>query len=129
MTAVPLAVAARELRVSPATVRRWLRNGAPAVQPGAVGRSHGARVIVADLERWRRGDMPDVMQRVASALVDVLKRDAGEGLPAHRHLNIRRREAAALLALAYERIHRAVTGSDAQHLPAEIEHAVRDLSR
>jgi hypothetical protein len=83
-------------------------------------------VDVAALERWRRGDhvVAEIMERIGGAFVDVLKRDAGEGVPAHRTLGIRRSYAAALLAIAYERVHRAVMGHDAARLPTEIEHAV-----
>lgn len=127
--AVPVVAAARELSCSPATLRRWLRAGAPCVQPGGHGPGRSARVVVADVERWRRGEPgADLMQRIGVALVDVLRRDGGEGVPAHRSLNIPRRPAAALLAIAYERIYRAMTGNDAKALPAEIEHAVRDLT-
>lgn len=64
------------------------------------------------------------MQKVAAALVDTLRRDAGGGVPAHVTLNIRAPVAAALLAAAYARVHRAVTGRDAAEWPAEIERLV-----
>jgi len=129
-TAVPLAAAARELRVSPATLRRWLRAGAPAMQPGSVGRGHGAMVCLADVQRWRRAQVAPaadptddvLLDRVARALHDVFARDAGRGFPAHRELELRDRQAAALLVVAYHRLHRELTGRDADMLPFEIEH-------
>ena len=128
MTAVTVRAAALELAVSTETVRRWLREGAPCVKPGGHGPGRAARVEVAALDRWRRGDHgAQIMERIGVALVDVLRRDAGEGVPAHRTLGIRRAHAAALLAVAFERIYRAVTGDDAPALPAEIAHAVNDL--
>jgi hypothetical protein len=124
VTAVSIAEASRELDVEPATVRRWLREGAPCARPGGRGPGRGALVVVEDLQRWRERSPEVVMQKVAAAIVDTLRRDAGEGEPAHRTLGIRAPAAAALLAMAFERIHRAVTGRDAAELPAEIERAV-----
>jgi hypothetical protein len=53
VSAVPLRVAAAELRKSTGTLRRWLARGAPCARPGEVGRGHGAVVVVEDLRRWR----------------------------------------------------------------------------
>lgn len=50
---VPLAEAARSLGKSEATVRRWVREGAPCARPGRAGRNGGALVVVEDLQRWR----------------------------------------------------------------------------
>jgi len=129
MTPVPLAAAARALHVSPQTLRRWLREGAPAAVPGAVGRGHGARVVAADLERWRRArfapaepTMDATLDHIATALHDVFARDAGRGFPAHRELELRDRQGAAFLVVVYHRLHRELTGCDADKLPPQIEH-------
>jgi hypothetical protein len=125
--AVTLAEAARELSVTPACVRGWIRAGAPCDSPGEVGRGKGAMVSIADLAAWRArrvgvGDERErMLEHIAAGLLDAFKRDAGEGLPLHRHLGIEERKVAALLVRAFEHIHRRIVGSDAEKLPAEIE--------
>ena len=125
-----IAIAARELGLSPAQIRRDIAAGAPVLRRGSVGRGRGSLLDLEVYRRWRarESDPVHMMQRVAEALSDVMKRDAGEGVPAHVSLGIRRGHAAVLLAIAYERIHRAVTGREAECLPAEIAHAVSNLS-
>lgn len=43
------------MNVHPATVRRWLRAGAPQVRRGRRGRGGGALVSVPALQAWRAG--------------------------------------------------------------------------
>lgn len=126
--AVSLTAAAASLDVSAATVRRWIRQGAPCARQGDYGRGHSARVVVAEIAAWRArravsvsapGE-PERIDQIAQALLDTLMCDAGQGEPAHVALGISRRQAAALLALAFERIGRAVTGHDIESLPAQI---------
>ncbi len=131
-SAVSLSRAARELRVSAGTVRRWLRAGAPGASPGEVGRGHGAQIVVADLVAWRgsHGQITHavaagadcVLDRVACALWNAYMRDGGHGEAAHKALGISDRRAAALLVVAYQRIAREVTGAEPERLPAQIEH-------
>ncbi len=130
--AVTLAEAARELDVTPAAVRNWIRQGAPCASMGSRGRGNGARVYVGELVRWRaqRAGLPPVpgdpaiaLPIIASARADVFRRDAGgpTALPAHRELGIDDRRAAAFLALIYDRLHLALRGESATTLPPEIE--------
>ena len=92
-----------------------------------MGRNHGARVCPADLAEWRRarvGAEPAIdatLDRIARALHDVFARDAGRGFPAHRELELRDRQGAAMLVVVYHRLHRELTGCDADKLPAQIE--------
>lgn len=53
MTALPLPQAAAELRVSPRTLRRWLRQGAPTVARGRRGRGGRALVDPRAIAAWR----------------------------------------------------------------------------
>jgi len=128
---VSIAEAARQLGVVDATVRRWVREGAPCVELGSVGRHNGSRVNVAALVAWRGSggkfcstdrNQDELLMTIAGALRDTLLRDAGEGESAAVLLGIDRGRAAALLIVAYERIHRSMTGLDAATYPPEIEH-------
>jgi phage terminase Nu1 subunit (DNA packaging protein) len=108
-----------------ATVRRWVAKGCPTASgPGSVGRGRGALLELDQVRHWLGEDQQiehaQVLQRVARAKLDTLKRDAGQGEPAHRTLGITEEQAAALLYLDFERIARAVTGTDAKQLPDEI---------
>jgi len=128
---VTITAAAHTLGIAGATLRRWIReDGCPCVSPGSAGRGHGAMVDPDAVKRWRAGGAgeavaqgreTDVLERVAGALWDTLSRDGGEGVPVHRTLGIGRAQAAALLAIAYDRIARGVTGHDAERLPPQIE--------
>jgi hypothetical protein len=125
---VTVSLAAAEFGVTAACVRGWLRAGAPCVEPGSAGRGHGAIVRVAALAAWRARRLGLVesteaclMERIAGAFLDVLRRDGGQDMPLHRSLGIPAPKAAALLLAAYQRAHRAVTGCDAERLPPEIE--------
>ena len=125
--------AARRLGKSPCTVRRWIAKGAPTVSLGKEGRGNGSLVDLDQVRRWRAGiagldiqppGETDSLQRLATALWDVFKRDAGVGdggYPAHRLLGIRDYQAAALLVEVYERHAQDLTGSIPDPLPTEIQ--------
>lgn len=130
--AIPVTVvqAARELRVTPAAVRRMLRLGAPNVSPGAPGRGKGALVLVSDLKAWRarrRGMDGDVagadrfIDQLAACLLEVLRCDAGGGLPLYRVIGITEGQTAAVLATVFERVYRRIHGRYAERVPPEIE--------
>lgn len=128
--ALSVAAAARALGLSTSQVRRDVSNGAPVVRRGTVGRGRGTLLELAAYRRWRdrEFDAGRVMEAVAAALGDVLKRNTGLDEPAHVTLGIKRRQAAALLCVAWERIHRGVTGHEAKSLPPEIAHAVSEMT-
>ncbi len=128
---VALAAAARACGLSLSQARRDVVGGAPVVRRGSVGRGHGTLVDLDAYRRWRNREFDSgrVMEAVAAALADTLKRDGGLGEPAHVSLGIRGRAAAAYLCCAWERLHRAVTGHDAASLPPDIAHAVREMPR
>src|SRR5688572_9582041 len=48
-----LSEAAARLGKSPATLRRWIAEGAPCVAPGAAGRGRGAVIDIEAIRRWR----------------------------------------------------------------------------
>ena len=108
-----IAEAAARFDVHEETVRRWIRAGCPCVSPGEVGRGHGARLDLNDVARWRaaRAGMKqtgDVMTKVETALLDVLRRDGGNGYPLPFELGLSQEQAARLLADAHARIARAL---------------------
>lgn len=120
---VPVAEAARILKRHPATVRRMIARGAPCIRPGEVGRNKGALIDMAAFQRWRARDLgalalddKDLLQRVALALWDTLRRDE-----AHHRVGISERQAAGVLALVYERIHKNLTHRPLDVLPEEIK--------
>jgi hypothetical protein len=119
MTArVSIGEAARYFRVSSGTVRRWIRGGCPCVEPGSVGRGHGASLNIDDVARWRATQLgvvaasDDVMQRIDRAIADVICRDGGSGVPIHTELGIDTERAATFVTHIYNRISRAINGSD-----------------
>jgi transposase-like protein len=105
-TPVTIRTAARVLGVSASQIRRWVQQGAP-----AACERRPRTVNVEDLRAWRQG--PDSLTALAAALLDTLRRDCGEGMTAPRLLGIDDARAAALLLVAFDRAHHALTGRDA----------------
>jgi hypothetical protein len=106
---VTIGVAARRLGKSPATLRRWLQDGAPAARPGRPGRNCGALVHVDDLARWKSGvaavSSAATLDLVARALRAVLQRNAiGFESPAPFLTGVRDDQAAALLVEVWKRV-------------------------
>lgn len=105
--------AAAHFRVSQETVRRWIRKGCPCESPGEVGRGRGALLDLDAVSSWRASKLGissiagDPMQKVAMALLDVLRRDGGRGVPIHRQLGISDQAAVEILTHAQVRIERA----------------------
>ncbi|MCC6543093.1 MAG: hypothetical protein IT392_01150 [Nitrospirae bacterium] len=98
--AVKITQAAKELRKTPSTIRRWIRQGCPTVQLGETGRE-GSLVILEDIKLWRAGIQRNddiVMDKVAIALLDALKRDG-----VHERAGTSERQAAMILLLAFNR--------------------------
>jgi hypothetical protein len=117
--------AAEALGVAPATVRRWVRAGAPCVELGAAGRGKGSLVDLAELRRWRAGaavvpDGDDLVQRLPELLFDFWRRDSGLDGPAHRDLGISDRAGAGYLVVLFEYVCKRLD-LEADDLPSEIE--------
>jgi hypothetical protein len=124
---VTLVEAGRELKRHPATLRRWIRQGAPTLELGSAGRGRGSTVDPAALERWRllsltqeagQRDDQAVLELIATGLWDTFRRDE-----AHLRVDLDARRAAGLLAMAYERCWMNLTrrSRDELVLPPEIE--------
>jgi hypothetical protein len=120
-TPVPIRQASLMLGVSEPTLRRWIRNGAPCLQLGSAGRGKGSIVDIDAIRLWQarrhgvHGVANELLPQIAEALSDVLKRDGGDGRPAHLRLGIAPRAAAELLTAAYGRISRAVGSPETDH--------------
>lgn len=105
MTAVTAFVAARELNTTATTIRRWIREGCPAV------RSHRPAMVDIDAVRaWR--DRADPLALLRRVLLETYQREAANGMPAHRCLSIPDRQAAVLLLMTYDRLHVALAGTE-----------------
>jgi hypothetical protein len=108
---VKLKDAAQGLGVSVATLRRWVRQGAPCIQPGEVGRGHGAQVDLDEIRRWRTAELGlstpavDLMPKIGQAMQDLLRRDpGGDGRPAHEQLGVKRQTMEQILELFLQRL-------------------------
>ena len=132
MNALPLTDAARELRVSPRTLSRWLAAGAPTVARGRRGRGGRALVDPAAVRAWRlscaateHADLEalaaEVPEIVANAVAEAFRQCEG----------VHKRQAAGVLAGAWylvtvallDRLRRDVPHlSDPAVLPAQIGH-------
>jgi hypothetical protein len=97
--ALTLSQAARELGLSPATMRRMVQRGAPVVSTGGPGRGKGARVDLEAIRRWR--GMPasheDLAVAIAPLALDFHRRGQEPGFAGQRVLGIPNAHAAALL--------------------------------
>jgi hypothetical protein len=100
MPAVPIRQAAQALGKSPATIRRWISDGAPCARPGTAGRGRGALVEVAALERWREaGPAPDYREflvKLEPLLSDYHR--SGD----HKYIGLRDDAARAYLQALYQ---------------------------
>lgn len=123
---VTVAEAARALRKSPATVRRYVQAGAPCVSPGEVGRGKGALIDIDALQQWLANRAaPGLassaqsiqLEQIAESLWRVLRNDR-----AAEKLALSERQAAGLLLLAYERLAKDLTREpvDIEELPARM---------
>lgn len=126
---VPVRVAAAELKIGEATLRRWIAQGAPVSRRGTRGRGRAALVNVAAIRAWRSPTRTGIdacvlaavlPERIATALHDAHQHVAGPG----------KRQAAGVLALAWHVASCAVTDElrryapellDVGDLPASIE--------
>jgi hypothetical protein len=119
MAAVRLREAAIALQVKPDTLRSWIRDGAPCERQGGKGPGNCALVDPDRVRAWRdRGAADGPLVRldeggIARGLMAALRSCSG--------LGITQRQAAMVLAIAFEEIVRAITNHPAQEPPpAEI---------
>ena len=111
-TGVPLSIAARQLRRHPATLRAWIRDGAPCVKLGRGAKGQGSFVDPEQLAAWYAARRLPAMKaqaqrldldRLALWLLDSLKRDStGLGFPAHEAISLKPDKAAAYLFLVFK---------------------------
>jgi hypothetical protein len=116
--------AAREIGCSVSTVRRWLREGAPAVRHGGVGRGKSAVVDPDVLRRWRAGETASpesALAAVARGIENAYRRaPEGHRQPAWAELGLGHRQSAVLLIEVYREIVRTIEGRYPEALPEEM---------
>lgn len=119
---ITISSAARMLKRSESTIRRWVQRGCPCVRPGETGRGKGAILNLSDVMRWRGGGVAEIspderLQSVATVLMDCLKRDG-----IHERIGITGRELAGLLVLVFERYYKNLLHEpvNPEKLPPEI---------
>ena len=117
-------LAARELGISKAQLWRWIAQGAPVVRE-----RRPMLVDVAELQRWRQGANGDVLGKLETALLDVMRRDAGiDGRTAAAMIGIDDARAAALLLAAYDRACVAITGREPREPFSPAINALRTIA-
>ncbi|WP_407352030.1 helix-turn-helix domain-containing protein [Luteimonas sp. R10] len=100
MPPLPVADAARILQVRPGTLRRWLREGCPAVRHGRRGRGQAALVDPEQVRLWRdAGDQQRAMLELAGIIPDLLADAAAESL--QHAIGVDKRRLAGVLAAAW----------------------------
>jgi len=119
---------AKHFRVDRSTVNKWISKGCPCVEWGSAGRSHGHRLDLDAVQRWRVAQLvptlaqqseADVLAIVETALLDSLKRD---------DLATRTKTTEAQVALAvliiFERVYRNVkqTPLEPHQVPEQLRH-------
>ena len=113
MTPVTVKQAAKVMRKSPMTLRRWIKAGAPCVRLGEVGRNHGTLIIIDEMQRWRAAQVaPGLilaeqriqLEHLAESLWRCLRSDA-----IAEKLGISEAQAAGALLLTYERLAKDLT--------------------
>jgi hypothetical protein len=102
LAALTVEAAAKELRRSTVTIRRWLAEGAPCVRPGRSGRNGSALVDVAALRAWRArneaGTSHEVLEQIAERFREF-HRASG-----HRAIGLSDNEARLYLAALFEHV-------------------------
>ncbi len=96
---LPLTEAARELNVSPATLRRWLTQGAPVASRGRRGR--GCRTLICPnaIRQWRAASDHDArLTKFAGAMPELVGKAMADAF--RLHPDKRQRAALAWLACA-----------------------------
>jgi hypothetical protein len=132
---VTTATAARAFGKSPATIRRWILQGAPCARRGESGRGRGALLDLEQVRAWRAAragiadvkhgaDLNDTLNRIAKGLWRAFKRGTrGESEPTWSRLGDKSSRAAIMYADAFLSIVFELTGTEPspETLPAEIQ--------
>ena len=116
--------AAKVLNFHISTLRKWVGQGAPTDELGAVGRGHATQVDPDALMRWRMAKVAPTLARrsqdelltiMETALLDCVKRDSVAA-----KAGLTDGQAAMVVLLVFERLFRNVkeTPLTADHLPA-----------
>jgi hypothetical protein len=116
-----LPAAARELGYSAHTLRGWVRDGAPVVQPGRCGPGGAALVDVDALRSWRAlgADDAPLVRLDEASLARGLLATFREGT--HGDLGVSQRQLASVLCMTFAAVVREVTSwPPAEPLPPEI---------
>jgi len=126
--AVSVAQAARVLRKSTMTLRRWIKDGAPCVVLGEVGRNHGGLVDVDAIQQWRASQAaPGLTVQAHTIQLDALAESLWRALRndgVAEKVGISERQAAGLLLLTYERL-----AKDLTHRPVDLEDLPEQMKR
>ena len=127
LVTMTLSAASKILGVHPGTVRKWIRQGAPTLELGSVGRGHSSQVDPEAIRRWLvQRDVPGVVEQTQAAQLNALADSLWRVLrndQAARVVGITERQAAGLLLLTYERLAKDLTREpvDLADLPAQMK--------
>lgn len=114
---LPLTEAARALGISPATLRRWLTQGAPVASRGRRGRGRAHLIDPTAVRRWRAASDHDArLIEFAGALPELIGKAMADAF--RLHPDKRQRAALAWLACAgWQLAVEALTDDLRHHLP------------
>lgn len=100
---------ARHFGVSAKAVRQWPGKGCPVVR-----RDRPMLFDLPAVAQWRSAFNVEAqsVERVAVALLETLQRDCGVGSPAHVARGVDTPDAAAILLVAFDRAHWAISGRE-----------------
>ena len=134
-TGLPIADAARVLGERPGTLRRWVREGCPTINPGRRGRGHAVLVDPGQIQRWRDGGREALLLEFASAMPGLLATATmqswrqAEGIDKRRLAGILAAAWYASTTAALDHLRALCPGvPDVSSLPPEIEH-LRKIAR
>ena len=74
--------AAAALNISPGTLRRWIRDGAPVAHRGRRGRGHALLLDAEAVRAWRSAGTSETLQTFAARIPELLANAADEAFRA-----------------------------------------------